>query len=371
MKQFLKVAALAVGLLALLAVGGSYGASWYYTTQYGQGCANCHEMAALVGAVHSSGHRKVGCMECHEASMATKLRHIKVHLLGPIPEAIRLRDVDVLEMVPNCQKCHRAEYAGWHAGPHSATYQQIFADSTQNSKQHLMEDCLRCHGMHFNGSIRDLVQPIDNKGPWHLVREGFADQSAIPCQACHWIHREGAEQGKPGARIAMAQPVLGDLLGFFDRREQTHFAVRMLEIPQLYDGPRALTISQDERQAVCHQCHAPRKLDTGTAAAKNGWGPQAGSGDDRTPMGVHEGLSCLSCHNGHNQNARASCKTCHPQMSHCGLDVEKMDTTFASATSAHNIHWVKCTDCHQHGIPKMKPAAQGKVKLHTTPGMDG
>jgi hypothetical protein len=84
---------------------------------------------------------------------------------------------------------------------------------------------------------------------------------------------------------------------------------------------------------------------------------QAGSGDDRTPMGVHEGLSCFSCHDGHNENARASCKTCHPQMSHCGLDVEKMDTTFASTTSAHNIHWVKCTDCHQHGIPKKKAAS--------------
>ena len=45
---------------------------------------------------------------------------------------------------------------------------------------------------------------------------------------------------------------------------------------------------------------------------KQRWGPQVGSGDDRTPMGVHEGLSCISCHDGHNENARASCKTCHP-----------------------------------------------------------
>ena len=54
-----------------------------------------------------------------------------------------------------------------------------------------------------------------------------------------------------------------------------------------------------------------------------------GSGDDRTPMGVHEGLSCVSCHDGHGESARASCATCHPEMSHCGIDVEKMDTTFA------------------------------------------
>jgi hypothetical protein len=39
-------------------------------------------------------------------------------------------------------------------------------------------------------------------------------------------------------------------------------------------------------------------------------------------------------------------------MSNCGLNVEKMDTTFANAKSAHNIHWVKCEDCHQHGVPR-------------------
>jgi hypothetical protein len=44
-------------------------------------------------------------------------------------------------------------------------------------------------------------------------------------------------------------------------------------------------------------------------------------------------------------------------MSNCGIDVEKMDTTFANAKSAHNVHWVRCTDCHQHGVPKPKIAA--------------
>jgi hypothetical protein len=91
-----------------------------------------------------------------------------------------------------------------------------------------------------------------------------------------------------------------------------------------------------------------------TIADTNHWGPQVGSGDDRTPLGVHEGLSCFSCHSGHNENARASCVTCHPQMSHCGLDVEKMDTTYANPASKHNVHWVKCVDCHTHGVPKPK-----------------
>ncbi len=371
MKQYLKLAAMVIGVMALLAIGGTYGASYYYTSQYGQGCASCHEMASYVSVVHGSHHRKVNCMDCHEASMATKLRHIRVHLFGNVPEAIRLRDVDVAVMVPNCQKCHQQEYATWHTGPHSATYQQIFADPVHNSKRRLMNDCFRCHGMHFEGSIRDLVQPQNAQGPWRIVRAGFADQPAMPCQACHQAHREGEQETKPDKRISVAGSAVDDSLAFFDRRERLHFVAAALAIPHLYDGARAVTMSQDARQAICYQCHAPRVPDTGTAAAINLWGPQVGSGDDRTPMGVHEGLSCISCHNGHNENARASCKTCHPQMSHCGIDVEKMDTTFLNASSPHNIHWVKCADCHQHGIPKMKTPEQVKSKLPASAGMDG
>ena len=57
-------------------------------------------------------------------------------------------------------------------------------------------------------------------------------------------------------------------------------------------------------------------------------------------------------------------------MSHCGIDVEKMDTTFANANSKHNIHWVKCADCHQNGIPKIKAVTQdAKQKALTAPGL--
>jgi len=43
-------------------------------------------------------------------------------------------------------------------------------------------------------------------------------------------------------------------------------------------------------------------------------------------------------------------------MSNCGLDVEKMDATFASSASKHNVHWVKCVDCHTKGVPKKAAA---------------
>ena len=93
-----------------------------YTSQLGSGCANCHEMADYVAAVHGSNHRNVSCQDCHTATLSTKLRHIRVHLTRSWPEEIRLRDVDVVRMTKNCQQCHQQEYATWHAGPHSATY---------------------------------------------------------------------------------------------------------------------------------------------------------------------------------------------------------------------------------------------------------
>lgn len=354
MTRFLKILAVGVCSVALLMVAGTYGASHYYTSQHGAGCARCHEMVGYVSAIQSSPHRNVGCMDCHKATLATKLRHITVHLSRNWPESIRLRDVDVVEMTPNCQQCHQHEYATWQAGPHSATYSQIFANPRQNTARRLMDDCFRCHGMHFEGSIGDLVQPQNLRGPWHVIRAGFADQPTMPCQTCHWVHHEGPIDTKPATRISVAGTPVHDTLAFFDRRERMHFTAATLAIPQMYDGAKPVKVSLDPRQAICYQCHAPRNPDTGTEAADNHWGRQIASGDDRTPMGVHEGLSCFSCHNGHNENARASCATCHAEMSHCQLDVEKMDTTYTSSASKHNIHWVKCEDCHTHGVPKVK-----------------
>jgi hypothetical protein len=358
MMRILKLAGLVVAFGAALSIAFVYGASYYYTSQHGQGCASCHEMAAYTSAVHASAHRAATCLDCHEASLTTKLRHIRVHLFSQPIESIRLRDVDVLAMTTSCQKCHQHEYAGWHAGPHSATYAQIFANPKHNTQRRLMDDCLRCHGMHFNGAVRDLVQPQNTTGPWRIMRTNLADEPTMPCMACHQMHREGPVQSKPAGRISATEPPSADSLAIYDRREQMHFAVSLLSIPQLSDGARAVKTSPDQRQALCYQCHAPRQPETASAAAANHWGLQIGSGDDLTPVGVHEGISCLACHAGHNENATASCKNCHPQMSHCGIDVEKMDTTFSSAKSAHNIHWVRCTDCHQHGVPKPKATVQ-------------
>jgi RNase P subunit RPR2 len=146
-------------------------------------------------------------------------------------------------------------------------------------------------------------------------------------------------------------------LALFDRRELEHVPVDQLSLPEMREGRRLVRISPDLRQALCYQCHAPLAT------------MQVASGDDRTPLGVHEGLSCLGCHENHGEKTRASCANCHPRLSNCGLDVEKMDTTFKSAKSAHNIHFVKCGDCHTKGVPK-RHSRDGGLQLAAQAHLD-
>lgn len=348
MKRALVVSGLAAVAVALLVPG----ASLYYESGGGKGCTKCHEMNSPYDLWRSSSHREIPCMECHGGAFTPELdfhwnnaKRVVAHVKGEIPERIKIRGIDVPRMMERCRKCHRQEYAQWGAGPHSATYARIFTDKTHNQNRKLMDDCLRCHGMHFEGSIRDVVAPLDRQGPWKILPAGLAGSPTMPCLTCHGIHRQGPPLSKAGVDGRVSGPkqeITRPSLAFYDRRTERHIPVADLPLPAMLEGKRLVRMSQDRRQALCYQCHAAEA------------GRQVGSGDDRTPIGVHEGISCLSCHLKHGQRTRASCAECHPKMSNCGLDVETMDTTFRLPESKHNIHWVKCTDCHPKGVPKKK-----------------
>jgi hypothetical protein len=219
---------------------------------------------------------------------------------------------------------------------------------SHNQQQHLMDDCLSCHAMHFEGGIRDLVTPVDAKRPWRLRDPKLAEQAAIPCLACHQMHRQGDVLQRLAAKAVNPGPIqeiFRPSLALYDRRELDYVSLGHLPLPVMRDGHRSVTISPDIRQALCYQCHAPLAS------------MEVGTGDDRTAVGVHEGLSCFACHQGHGQKTRASCATCHPQLSNCGLDVETMDTTFKSTKSLHNIHFVRCIDCHNKGVRRRSARA--------------
>jgi len=342
----------AAGAFVLLA---PFAATIYYESGGGQGCATCHEIDPSYDKWSLSTHRNVSCSACHGDALTmsaefhlNNLRRVVRHLRGQVSEAVRLRERDLPDMLARCQKCHRQEFADWQSGPHASTYSRIFLDGKHNARQPLADDCLRCHGMHFQGGLRDLVAPANTAGPWRLLRPELADLPAIPCLACHRMHTRGAplpRRAVPAATAGPKQEISRPSLALYDRRSQLHLAIALLPLPEMREGGRLVKMSPDPRQALCYQCHAP--------LASN----QVGSGDDRTALGVHEGLSCLACHLKHGQQTRPSCTSCHPRLSNCGLDVETMDTTFKDPKSPHNIHFVKCADCHPKGIPS-KPGAR-------------
>ncbi len=133
---------------------------------------------------------------------------------------------------------------------------------------------------------------------------------------------------------------INQMAGFYNRPDKMFFTSEFLPKPKIWDGKQEVATSDDNRQKVCVQCHAP-----------NAW-HQAGTSDDRTPTGVHEGLSCNSCHEQHSNKTGKSCANCHPAISNCNIPVEKMNTTFKDSKSEHNIHFVKCADCHKDKITK-------------------
>ena len=355
MKFILALSGLMLTALALMVPG----VGLYFESGKGAKCTSCHEMQPLYDTWRSSSHRDVGCGKCHGDALTLDASfHMNnasrawAHLRGDLPEKIELGNRYVVEQSEQCRNCHRQEYAGWQSGPHGATYTRIFVDGKHNKNTMLMDDCLRCHGMYFEGGIRDLVSPLDRKGPWRLARPELANAATMPCLTCHALHREGVPMQKStpdGSLAGPRQEIARPSLAFFDRRTQRHVPISELPLPSMLEGARKVKMSPDQRQALCYQCHA---------AIAN---MQVASGDDRTGIGVHEGLSCLACHAQHGQKTRASCASCHPKMSNCGLDVEKMDTTFNSPNSKHNIHWVKCADCHTKGVPR-KQIAKLEIK---------
>jgi hypothetical protein len=337
---------LVAGGLTLAGVGALAAASGYYGSDDGESCGRCHEIRPMVEALASSSHRELTCADCHGSSLSADLRmHVKnlsrlwIHSRGESPEQIRLKQADLAPLMARCAGCHAQEHATWQSGPHAASYERIFLDEAHNREQRLMDDCLRCHGMHYEGGIRDLVSPLDREGPWRLRDAHLAGEPAIPCVTCHGIHRPGVPRAAAAPDPPVQEATAVASLAFLDRRGGEPIGVAALPLPAMRDGDRRVAISPDPRQALCYQCHAARA------------GFQVFSGDDRTPTGVHEGLSCFACHAGHAVTTRASCAGCHPRLSNCGLEVEEMDTSFRAPDSAHDIHSVACAGCHPGGVP--------------------
>jgi len=310
-------------------------------------CASCHEIVPSLEIWQNSAHREVSCADCHGTalgngfhSMKEKAGMVFTHLGKKQAEIkVGLNEEDVLEVMDACIKCHRDEYKSWMAGGHSATYANIFLNEQHNSMERPYPDCFRCHGMYYNGTISDMVEPVSTEGPWKLTDPLKNNHPVIPCLACHPIHMENETQNPPGslddpASIFYERTGRNPLTGLYLRSDRMHLRVDMLRTPDMYHKGTRVLVSDDPVQRLCMQCHAPN------------WAHETGTEDDRTPTGVHEGLSCRACHRGHSNDPRSACLTCHPAVSSCGRDVETMNTSYFDRESPNDIHSMTCLDCH-------------------------
>jgi hypothetical protein len=313
-------------------------------------CAGCHEISGNVEIWGKSTHRNISCKECHGTALSEGIHSLKEkasmvfkHSSKTKPEDVRIAEDQRLDVMQRCKGCHQEEFAKWNSGGHAIDYAGVFLNSAHNKTEPIYDDCLRCHGMFYDkGTVADIVEPLDSAGPWKLKDASLASRPSIPCFACHQIHQSGDPLKKESIEIPASvhySRVKQTLTSFYYRRSNMYFPVLSLTYPEITYHSVSVKISPDPDQRLCIQCHSPNAFN------------MAGTSDDRTPRGVHEGISCLACHDSHSNSAVASCKNCHPAISNCKLDVEKMNTTFIDRSSLNNIHFVACTDCHTKGRP--------------------
>jgi hypothetical protein len=331
--------------ILLFILGGSY--TWWNAAKPERTCSSCHEINSSVYSMAQSGHRDISCFSCHGTALSNgwhsfseKAQMVFSHIKSnPHAVDIHLSELQYLETMERCITCHQTEYTSWKASGHSATYAAIFLDETHNTTEQLNFDCLRCHGMFFDGTILDLVEPISTEGHWKLKDQSKMGQPTIPCMACHQIHSPGSPAKNPNysnpKNIFYSRIIENNTVGFYSRHEKEHFNLDQLPEPIMLNGTDTVMAPSDPIYRLCVQCHAPSV-----------W-HQAGNGDDRTPKGMHEAISCNACHEKHSNFQRNSCDNCHPAISNCNLDVKTMNTTYFSPGSEHDIHFVSCHDCHE------------------------
>ncbi|MBI5685067.1 MAG: hypothetical protein HZC54_08290 [Verrucomicrobia bacterium] len=334
--------------------------------------AGAWAVSALVFAAEPKlpAHSQLDCAKCHDAALIEKFKQLQQQLgkdAAPgwdrVAEAIPLNEAAMQALGAKCADCHAKQAKDLAASGHAMTYAQSFLNREHNRMEPPMDDCLRCHAMFFDGAAGDLVKPLDTRGPWRMADEKLAGHRSIMCVSCHQIHperwlsppsvaavsdrRTATEDTPRRSETAATEPskLVGGAAtrkaGFFDRREHQFFPADRLPHPKVFKDGKPLKLSDDARIRVCYQCHAP------------GAAHHAGTSDDRTLRGVHEGMSCLDCHSTHSLDTRAACAQCHPASSNCGLDVTRMDTTARAKASKHDIHTMTCTDCHAK-VPKAR-----------------
>lgn len=275
-------------------------------------CALCHEVSPSHATWLTSAHAGLSCTECHGTalsngvhSLSEKMRMIYVHIRGgTYNDDIRLPEEQILQVSGECARCHQSEYAGWLAGGHAVNYKEIFTDSVHNTMEKPYWDCFRCHGMFYEGTIHDLMDLSGKHHEWKIRDEKQAYRPVVPCLACHQIHTENpvSERYVSMTDTTRAHMQRNPKTALYVRADKQYLRSDRLTAIQMYEGDRAIDHATDPATLLCMQCHSPNYRHC------------ARSEDDRTVVGVHEGLSCIACHHPHSGETRSSCIKCHPSL---------------------------------------------------------
>jgi hypothetical protein len=323
------------------------GYTFWNTADPSKTCASCHEIREAYEQWTVSAHRGFDCKSCHGTALSTGLNslreaagRLKMHIREDSIGDVHISEKHAGRVMNRCRTCHQDEYTRWLSGGHSMKFSDVFLNEEMNRRDLVSEKCLKCHGMYYQDSFDMLMAPLDTIGPWKIISPNHPARYAIPCLACHSMHTPGQPAVPPDyahpREKSYALPEPYPRAGFYNRTDKIHY--RADQLPKLFfytEDNQDTKVSDEPLMRVCQQCHTPDASH------------RAGTGNDHTPLGVHEGLSCMACHQPHTNDARSSCKNCHPALSNCGLDVEKMNTSMADQHSPNDIHFVKCADCHQ------------------------
>ncbi len=283
----------------------------------GYTCALCHEVRPAHTLWERSAHASVTCTECHGtaleslASAKEKLHMITTHFKEKKTfEDIHLGEQQSLAIAARCAECHQAEHAAWQAGAHSATYKDIYMDEEHNRLERPYWDCLRCHGMFYDGDIGQLMNLDGSPAEWHLKDKKQEDLPTITCLACHQVHHE-QEQNTPyhqlseETRTTLAGKSKTPSTALYMRADKRHMPASMLLEITLASADTlnpAQTVA-DPNTLLCMQCHAPGNT------------KHLHSGDDMTPTGKFEGMSCITCHDPHSNRLKTTHKNVHKKQS--------------------------------------------------------
>lgn len=276
-------------------------------------CAQCHEISLSHTTWMTSAHAGISCKECHGTALSNgmhslieKANMVWVHIKGgTYNDDIRLSEEQVLLVSEQCARCHQSEYAGWMAGGHAVNYREIFMDSVHNKMEKPYWDCFRCHGMFYDGNIHDLMDlESNNSHEWKIRDKKQAGRSSIPCLACHQIHTQNPVLTR---YVSTSDSMCSKIernpnTSFFVRADKMYLRSDMLAPVKMYEGEREVNSANDPATLLCLQCHSPN------------FSHYIGSEDDRTVVGVHEGLSCIACHHPHSGETKNSCMKCHPSL---------------------------------------------------------